>query len=128
MSDMRRRKRKKRPGWKEYVTARSAYMSSQAWKARRLQWFVDERNLAGGPVTCPGCGRFLNPRFCDVHHTTYARLGHEAHDDLLAMCRACHELLHRHLDVNWRLRRWIAGAPGPNTRIYARRLRKVTNT
>jgi hypothetical protein len=30
----------------------------------------------------------------DVHHLTYERLGRESPDDLLVLCRDCHELIH----------------------------------
>jgi hypothetical protein len=40
----------------------------------------------------------------DLHHRNYDRLGHERFDDLIPLCRACHEQLHRTLESTpaWR--------------------------
>jgi hypothetical protein len=39
-----------------------------------------------------GCNRVAT----ECHHSTYAHLGHEYLDDLLAVCSKCHHWLHRH--------------------------------
>jgi hypothetical protein len=36
----------------------------------------------------------------DVHHLTYERLGSELADDLLVLCRNCHELIHGKRIIN----------------------------
>ena len=40
----------------------------------------------------------------DLHHASYDQLGHEPNTDLVPMCRACHQALHRVLDRSghWR--------------------------
>jgi len=53
---------------------------------------------------CAACGTPWTLRD-DLHHATYERLGAEAHDDLVPMCRACHEALHFILE---RSRSWLA--------------------
>jgi 5-methylcytosine-specific restriction endonuclease McrA len=41
------------------------------------------------------CQRCHEPtRHFEVHHVSYANLGDEADDDLMAVCRGCHETLH----------------------------------
>lgn len=59
------------------------YLRSQTWKARRLA--VLKRAGRG----CEECGKTGVPR--DVHHITYTRIGDEPLDDLLALCRDCHQ-------------------------------------
>lgn len=61
------------------------YLQSPEWQAKRAA--VSERS--GG--MCEACGKV---RGLDVHHKTYARLTDERLDDLLHVCRACHESIH----------------------------------
>lgn len=60
------------------------YLRSQGWRARRGAAI----RAAGG--ACEDCGRsFL---VClDVHHLHYANLGAEPPEDLMALCRDCHD-------------------------------------
>jgi 5-methylcytosine-specific restriction endonuclease McrA len=71
-----------------------AYIDSPEWRWKRsLRKQLDE-------YTCCRCGgRTPAVRQLDVHHLTYARLGHEAMSDLRTLCRDCHSDVH-------------AGAPG----------------
>lgn len=108
--------------WSRYVAGRESYMSSSAWWNRRKKWFIDEQARTGHPVVCAGCSEALSERSCDMHHTTYARLGAEAHDDLIALCRACHEALHVRLDHSRQLRAFVATNPGPATRMVLRQI------
>ncbi|MEW6901081.1 hypothetical protein [Trueperella pyogenes] len=108
--------------WGQYVAARQAYMSSPAWWNRRKQWFIDEQARTGKPVMCAGCGKALTENSCDMYHTTYVRLGAEEHDDLIALCRACHEALHVRLDNSRQLRAFVATNPGPATRMLLRQM------
>jgi 5-methylcytosine-specific restriction endonuclease McrA len=41
--------------------------------------------------SCERCGKF---KPVDLHHLTYARLGHEEDGDLKLYCRDCHNLMH----------------------------------
>lgn len=62
------------------------YMQSEAWDAKRRQ------RLAIDNYTCQGCDRRNKP--LDVHHVTYERFGRESMDDLLSLCRDCHNEVH----------------------------------
>jgi hypothetical protein len=62
-----------------------AYMASPQWAERRGRTLM----LAGG--TCQRCGQ---RRATEAHHLTYDRLGRERDQDLLALCRSCHRMLH----------------------------------
>lgn len=44
---------------------------------------------------CQNCGRAASDATLDVHHLTYERLGYERQDDLLVLCRSCHERYER---------------------------------
>jgi hypothetical protein len=61
------------------------HLASDYWRDIRQR--VMER-CAG---MCEGCGK--RPAL-DVHHLTYARLGHEMLFDLAAVCVPCHESIH----------------------------------
>ncbi len=92
--------RKPRPGvlWTPTRVARRAtyetYMSSPDWWATRRWWKEMYEREHGCPPTCAACGG----KWSDLHHRTYARLGHEAHNDLVAVCRPCHTEVHRRLE------------------------------
>lgn len=54
--------------------------------------------------------KLLHGRFCEVcqkrsarvpHHLTYFRVGEEKAEDFLLVCRQCHEMIHRELDVRY---------------------------
>lgn len=63
----------------EYVE----YLKSAEWQAKR-----NER-LRIDNYTCQRCG---GKRDLQVHHLTYANIGHEdVHSDLITMCKDCHE-------------------------------------
>lgn len=79
------------------------YLKSPAWFARRRAWFrsVEQR---GQVVVCLVC-REAGP--VDLHHTSYEGVRQEssggwvageADEDLMPLCRSCHEDLHRELD------------------------------
>ena len=60
------------------------YLASREWRERRKE--VIERNAGL-------CYRCLSAEIKDVHHVTYERIGHEGPDDLIGVCRPCHEYL-----------------------------------
>ena len=66
--------------------AYSLYIASSEWKglASRIRFQRGNR--------CESCG--TNRTKLDVHHLTYARLGHEKPGDLQVLCRNCHETKH----------------------------------
>lgn len=62
-----------------------AYLRSSAWATKR------RTILARAAGLCELC-EYFEPT--EVHHITYARIGNEQEDDLLAVCHFCHGLLH----------------------------------
>lgn len=67
------------------------YLASREWALKREQ--VRERS----ENRCEHCQ--VNPQQA-VHHLTYARIGHENLDDLMAVCDACHEWFSGKRQVN----------------------------
>lgn len=63
-----------------------AYLRSSDWRRRRGHVL---RRCAG---VCEGCGE--RPAV-EVHHLTYRHFGAELLFELVALCRACHALVHR---------------------------------
>lgn len=61
------------------------YPRSAAWKRVRER----VRRRARG-----WCERCKVGKRADVHHLSYERLGNELPEDLVAVCRPCHEFLH----------------------------------
>ena len=68
--------------WRE---AYGRYLATPAWRARRAA--VLERD--GGK--CCGC---LRRPAEEVHHLTYAHVGHEFAFELVSLCSPCHERFH----------------------------------
>ena len=58
------------------------YLASREWRLKRKDVIDANDNL---------CYRCLSAPIQDVHHVTYERLGHEEPDDLIGLCRPCHE-------------------------------------
>ena len=61
------------------------YINSPKWKAKR-QMVLERDNFR-----CRKCGTGKN---LDVHHITYEHIGNEPIDDLVTLCRECHESVH----------------------------------
>ncbi len=61
----------------------STYLGSPAWRD------VKRRYAEVCPMVCM-CGDTAT----QIHHTTYERVGRERIDDLVALCRACHQHAH----------------------------------
>ncbi len=69
-----------------------AYLASREWRAMRVRVVAEtgdwcKRCGVKGPSLLPGA------RTLDVHHLTYARLGREETDDLMLLCRGCHDAI-----------------------------------
>ena len=80
------------------------YMASPRWFARRKRWAAE---LAARHTAAPGCavcGGAWSLSRDDLHHRSYVRLGHEADEDLVALCRPCHREVDRvfESDRSWR--------------------------
>lgn len=76
------RKPRRRRRYRNY----NSYMKSERWRKLRL------KVLARDDYQCQRCGSAKNLR---IHHLTYERVGHEALDDLITLCEACHSEIHR---------------------------------
>lgn len=61
------------------------YLDSNRWKKKR------EQVLKAANFKCSVCGSAKN--LC-VHHITYENLGYENDDDLMVVCKKCHERIH----------------------------------
>ena len=81
-----------------------AYLSSRAWSEKRKQWYAAWLTAAGVEPSCLVCGGRWTLKSGHLHHVTYARLGDEALEDLLPLCRRDHQALHAVIDahVAWR--------------------------
>ena len=65
---------------------KKAYLKSAQWKALRLA------TLKRDHYTCQQCGIDNVP--LDVHHIHYNNLGNEPLEDLVCVCRSCHQEIH----------------------------------
>lgn len=63
------------------------YIRSPEWRARAGK--AKER-ACGRCQTCNARGQL------DAHHRTYERLGNEHDNDLIVLCRTCHQIFHEH--------------------------------
>ncbi len=75
------------------------YITSPEWFARREWWLREwsHRHRARPGANPPGCvvaGCPWSLDAGDLHHVTYDRLGAEAFEDLLPMCRTHHRRFH----------------------------------
>jgi hypothetical protein len=75
------------------------YMRSTAWREKRIE------ALARAGWRCQRCRRLAT----EVHHVTYARLGHEWPDDLEALCDTCHPVADRERAAADRYQARLAG-------------------
>ena len=81
-----------------------SYIASHAWRSNPAR--VAEIAACGG--RCRLCFEPANGNFrLEVHHGTYARLGHEADGDLIALCSQCH----RDVETFLRRRRYAVRQP-----------------
>jgi len=64
-----------------------AYLETPHWQKVRA---LALRRAGRHCQVCGARGRL------DVHHNTYARRGRELPSDVVALCRACHDLYHGH--------------------------------
>lgn len=97
----------------------AAYMASATWRQRRRWWLAEYRRQHGTDPVCAICSAPWDIKRDDLHHHDYQRLGEEAFEDLEALCRADHELLHRTIR---RSRAWKRHAHSAASRALTRRL------
>lgn len=63
------------------VLAYSEYIQSTAWDRRRHEYFTKHGRA------CACCGAHAQ----ELHHLTYDRIGRELDDDLMGLCKSCHQ-------------------------------------
>jgi hypothetical protein len=79
-----REARLRRFGFENYA----AYIKSSLWTQTRSRYWCDSDTCK----VCGLCGTSEPP--LALHHRTYERVGAERLDDLVAICVACHHLIH----------------------------------
>lgn len=72
----------------------ATWMASNAWQDRRRRWADTWVAIHDQPPTCAVCAGPWTVDRADLHHRSDQHLGTEHHDDLVALCRACHRRLH----------------------------------
>lgn len=77
------------------------YIRSAKWDRRKVDYYSKH------PKVCRACG---TKNEIHLHHHTYRRMRHELDEDLVPLCRTCHELCHAHHRQNtgWTLTRATA--------------------
>lgn len=70
----------------------SVYSSYQEY-LKSLRWIKKATQFKKDHPLCQRCENKTQ----DVHHRTYQRIGHEKNDDLIALCRDCHDLTHKYI-------------------------------
>ncbi len=71
--------------WRGALADYHAYLQSQSWLEKREEI---ARRSSGFCELC------RHRRVSDIHHLTYRRIFFELKDDLMALCRQCHEKEH----------------------------------
>jgi hypothetical protein len=66
------------------------YLDSPEWKEKRLNAMTVSGNR------CEACG---SAQEMQVHHLTYARIFKEPLEDLMPLCRRCHEGIEEHIKI-----------------------------
>ena len=89
-------------GWWRYLQD-AHRIGPKAWTARyklylrSAQWYATRAKvLERARWHCQGCGN-PSPKL-EVHHQHYKRVGREALNDLRALCRGCHLIMHQRAD------------------------------
>lgn len=63
------------------------YMATKSWEEKKIE------RLKHDGYQCQICGSGKN---LTVHHITYDRLGAEDLDDIITVCKTCHDKIHAH--------------------------------
>lgn len=67
----------------------NVYLKSNHWRMTRFNKLLDTN------FTCEKCGHYdKSGRTLNVHHLTYANIGHEKMSDLQTLCIHCHKKVH----------------------------------
>lgn len=87
------------------------YLQSPEWKQRASA--IRKRD----GFCCRMCGAF-EP--LDVHHFHYRNIGNEKDQDLIAVCRSCHERLDEYREIDKVWRQYCRKMADYATRIYGK--------
>ncbi|OLO80669.1 hypothetical protein BKH13_12790 [Actinomyces naeslundii] len=108
MTGLRNRRRPLRtPGRVAAGKRYTDWLASPGWHRRRQRWASEEQRRYGR-IVCALCGARWSQSRGDLHHLSYSRMGRERHEDLMAMCRPCHELVHQAIDASRSWQRLIS--------------------
>ncbi|OMG10485.1 hypothetical protein [Actinomyces naeslundii] len=108
MAGLRNRRRPLRTPGRVAAGKRYAdWLASPGWHRRRQRWASEEQRRYGR-IVCALCGARWSQSRGDLHHLSYSRMGRERHEDLMAMCRPCHELVHQAIDASRSWQRLIS--------------------
>ena len=108
MAGLRNRRRPLRTPGRVAAGKRYAdWLASPGWHRRRQRWASEEQRRYGR-IVCALCGTRWSQSRGDLHHLSYSRMGRERHEDLMAMCRPCHELVHQAIDASRSWQRLIS--------------------
>lgn len=77
--------------WQQY----HAYIESPRWKKTK------ERIMRERGVSCERCGVSGSVVKVQLHHVSYANMGHERDEDLKLLCGPCHQLMHPNKAINF---------------------------
>jgi len=69
----------------------SDYLQSAKWKTRATQTKRDH----------PYCAKCGSVNSLNCHHLSYAHIGNESDDELIVLCKTCHERTHGIGKVSW---------------------------
>ena len=72
-----------------------AYLASREWALKKEALLTRSGGI---------CERCYNAPYQETHHKTYAHIGHESLDELLAVCSGCHQFLSAKSDVDPKVR------------------------
>lgn len=67
------------------------YIWSDVWRDKS-KTFLEQREYSTGSSKCEVCEK---KKPLNVHHLHYKTLGMESSRDLIAVCKKCHELIHK---------------------------------
>ena len=83
---------------------KQSYLKSSKWNILR------KVILKRDNYTCRECGISQVP--LEIHHITYARFGNEWTEDLVSVCRDCHQAIHNYYGYDYRTKfNLIKGKP-----------------
>ena len=71
----------------------SLYTDSYHWKKKRKEYMSS--NYFHGCYLCYVKKKIKNYKNIEVHHVNYNTLGNERLNDLISLCRKCHNRIHR---------------------------------